>query len=645
MINSAIKDYQLIKPLGKGSFGEVFLTQKKNSPQLLATKRIEIKQLKDPLNKKYLQYEIDVMKQLRNHPNIIKLIDLIQTPNHFYVIMEYCNGGSLSDCLEKYGKPFPIEIIQYLMRQIVEGLKYIHSKKIIHRDIKLENILVNFKNKDDKNNFNLLKSDVKIIDFGLSKILGEEEFTRTALGSPLNMDPVILNKYNKAGGIQKLQGYNEKADIWSLGTICYEMLTGEKMFNAYNMEELIEKVEEGNYAIPLNNNLSNELISFLNGMLQYQSEFRLSAEELSKHPFLVKNVKSFSKANLNKVSGKIDGSNIIINTKNNMTIKEIFSGKNEKEEWRAYMNGLSEEYKAAKDYFSKNKLLNQENYANFLCKQIQNIKAQYESGNNSYLTYLPMPITPEFIYGYSSSERNKKFQDIYNKSISDKIKLETKINSYNILHLQNNNELKKNYSKDINDLQIVKNNLLTIQNTINNKWVPAPIYFQDLQLCQTDKNKNEIKIQIKRDDNIKENLDLIILIKTKELVKLRKEIILNKENNFKEEIICIFNKKEWNNIDDYFIIIEKNKNNPNDTNAKAYSVNIGNIKTSRITFNCLMSENKKENVNIFITSPLLDKRKSLSNGTIEGGKVIFYPEFTGRSPVTEKISHLLLNKK
>ena len=241
MINSTIKDYQLIKPLGKGSFGEVFLTQKKNSPQLLATKRIEIKQLKDPLNKKYLQYEIDVMKQLRNHPNIIKLIDLIQTPNHFYVIMEYCNGGSLSDCLEKYGKPFPIEIIQYLMRQIVEGLKYIHSKKIIHRDIKLENILVNFKNKDDKNNFNLLKSDVKIIDFGLSKILGEEEFTRTALGSPLNMDPVILNKYNKAGGIQKLQGYNEKADIWSLGTICYEMLTGEKMFNAYNMEELIEK--------------------------------------------------------------------------------------------------------------------------------------------------------------------------------------------------------------------------------------------------------------------------------------------------------------------------------------------------------------------------------------------------------------------
>ena len=93
-----------------------------------------------------------------------------------------------------------------------------------------------------------------------------------------------------------------------------------------------------------------------------------------------------------------------------------------------------------------------------------------------------MPITPEFIYGYSSSERNKKFQDIYNKSISDKIKLETKINSYNILHLQNNNELKKNYSKDINDLQIVKNNLLTIQNTINNKWVPAPIYFQDLHL-------------------------------------------------------------------------------------------------------------------------------------------------------------------
>ena len=66
-----------------------------------------------------------------NHPNIIHLIEIIYSTNNIYIVMEYCNGGSLANCLQKYGKPFPAQIIQYLMRQIVEGLKYIHSKRII----------------------------------------------------------------------------------------------------------------------------------------------------------------------------------------------------------------------------------------------------------------------------------------------------------------------------------------------------------------------------------------------------------------------------------------------------------------------------------------------------------------------------------
>ena len=225
-----VNDYKLIKLIGKGTFGEVYLTSNINNSEIYATKRIEINKDQNKTTSKYLLNEIKIMQAL-NHPNLIKLHNLYRTNNHFYFIMDYCNGGSLSSILDVYklrfGKPFSQEIIQHFMIQIVDGLKYIHSKNIIHRDIKLDNILLNFDNIEDKNNLNLLSAKIKIIDFGLATILSKNGMAKTYAGTPLNMDPNILKKYDKAGGYEKLQGYNQKADIWSLGTICFEMLTGE----------------------------------------------------------------------------------------------------------------------------------------------------------------------------------------------------------------------------------------------------------------------------------------------------------------------------------------------------------------------------------------------------------------------------------
>ena len=329
-----IGEYTLYQLLGKGSFGEVYLTTKANNPEILATKRLDKKQTDRPSVKKYFDNEISIMKEL-NHPNIVRFYDLLASYSHYYVIMEYCNGGGLSKCLKKYKnlyhKPFSQEIVQYLMRQIIEGLRYIHSRKIIHRDIKLDNILVSFKNDVDKNNLNMLSSQVKIIDFGLATRLGPENLTFTALGSPINMDPLILKKYNKAGGYDQLQGYNEKADIWSLGTVCYELLTGEAIFKVKDLKDLMKKVEKGNYTIPININLSKEAVSFLNAMLQYDYDDRLSADELANHDFIKKNVTQFSKVDLNVVSDKIDNNGLNINVKENQTIWNIFNEDNKQE--------------------------------------------------------------------------------------------------------------------------------------------------------------------------------------------------------------------------------------------------------------------------------------------------------------------------
>ena len=329
-----IGDITLFQCLGKGSYGEVFLSKKEGKNELYATKKMDRKYADQPQVSKYLKNEIAILKELK-HKNIVKLEDVKTTTNHYYLVMEFCNGGALSDCLrkyqEKYGKPFSEEIVQYLMKQIITAIRYIHNKHIIHRDLKLDNILVNFNSEIDKKNLNMMKAVVKIIDFGFATHLGKSNLVYSTLGSPINMDPNILKKMeeNKKGiNTGKMIGYDQKADIWSIGTLCYEMLIGKSAFNSQTMDELVQKVENGSYSIPTN--LSKEVVSFLNAMLQYNANKRLSANELARHHFLTKNVKDFEPLDLRKVSNKLRRNNLNVNIKKNSTIWSIFNEEDEK---------------------------------------------------------------------------------------------------------------------------------------------------------------------------------------------------------------------------------------------------------------------------------------------------------------------------
>ena len=316
----------LEKCIGKGSFGEVYITSKKgDDTQKFATKKLDREELgKEAL--KYLKNEIQILQQLK-HQNIVKFESIKKTKKHFYLVMEYCNGGELSGALEKYqekyGKPFSQEIVQHLMRQIIDAFKYIHAQKVVHRDIKLENILINFETEKDKEELNMMKATAKIIDFGFACFIDKSGLLYSTLGSPINMDPIILKKLNSSGKKSRELGYDQKADIWSLGTICYEMLIGRSAFDAEDMEELVDKIESGKYTIPTN--LSKEVISFINGMLQYESKNRLSCEQLSKHPFLTKNVKDFEQLDIQKVSKKVDHGKLNMDFKRNKTIWAIFN--------------------------------------------------------------------------------------------------------------------------------------------------------------------------------------------------------------------------------------------------------------------------------------------------------------------------------
>ena len=411
-MSTRIKDITLLKFIGKGSFGTVYLSKKDGKSGYFATKQIERSMADKPGYYKYFENELRILKDL-HHPNIVHLEDVKKDDKYYYIVMEFVNGGSLTDCLKKYqmkyGKSFPEEIVQYLMRQIVDAIKFIHKRNIIHRDLKLDNIMVNFDNDNDKNNLNMMRAKVKIIDFGFATKLTPDKnnLAQTALGSPINMDPLILNVMAKKGKDLKQLGYDDKADIWSLGTICYELLIGKTVFNAETMNDLVQKVESGNYHVPTS--LSREMVSFLNSMLQYDGSKRLNAEELSKHAFLTKDVRNFTKINTRQVQRKIDNKGLNINIKRNQTIWSIF---NEEDEQKliGINDGNNAPMKPIPEYPQDNTAHKRHNTDKNVHKMIIINKNYGKSNSNNY----PFVGRPTSIYGQNMSpNQNNNYMPQY----------------------------------------------------------------------------------------------------------------------------------------------------------------------------------------------------------------------------------------
>ena len=322
-----VDEYTLIKSFKNGKNGEVYLGVKAGSSTKFAISKREIKKMTEQtILKKYWNNELFIMKDI-NHPNIIKLIDIKQTSKYIYIITEYCNGGSLEEFLENYlkdnDKALPEEIVQYIMRQIIEAFRYLYNKKIMHRCIDLRHILIDYENEIDKKNNNIMKGKLKIINLENARYLKKGELSKSFLGIPLTMSPLILNQFNTNPKTKKCEiiGYNEKEDIWSLGIIFYKLLIGKNPFDANSFDELINKVNEGEYDIPIT--LSEEAISFLNSMLQYYPFNRLSADELYNHAFLRKSVNEFKKLNLDIIKNSVDNLKIKMNIRNEYLILKI----------------------------------------------------------------------------------------------------------------------------------------------------------------------------------------------------------------------------------------------------------------------------------------------------------------------------------
>ena len=250
--------------------------RKKGSQDYYIIDRLE-KKYNDPVFE-VIKLSIPVIKDI-NHPNILQLIDLKEDSEYYYFIYEYCDGGNLDDYLnylKNNNKSLTEEEVQYIMKQLVEAVKYLHNKKIVYRNMKPRNILIKYDSEEDLLKKNILKSKIKLAGFTISSHLKKGEFLDIRAGTKRYMAPEIL----------KLKLYNEKVDIWNLGIIFSELLSCDVRF--FSDQSIY--YHEGQY-FP---NISKEANSFIQCMLKFDPEKRESADELSKHDFLIKDVKNFS---------------------------------------------------------------------------------------------------------------------------------------------------------------------------------------------------------------------------------------------------------------------------------------------------------------------------------------------------------------
>jgi NIMA (never in mitosis gene a)-related kinase len=209
-----------------------------------------------------------------NFKYVVKYLESFLIDNNLNIVMEYCDAGDLSMYLNSYkkiGKNLPEEKIWKIFIQICLGINYIHSKNILHRDLKTMNIF-------------LMKEEiVRIGDLGVAKILNQNSFANTFVGTPYYLSPEICEE----------KPYNEKSDIWALGCILYEMATFKHPFNASNQGALIIKILNGNYE-PLNNkDYSVDLKKMIASLLEKIYLKRPTIKEILKNPSIFFMIKFF----------------------------------------------------------------------------------------------------------------------------------------------------------------------------------------------------------------------------------------------------------------------------------------------------------------------------------------------------------------
>lgn len=250
--------YNKIKLLGEGSFGKAFLVECQSNKQLAVVKQMEISKM-SAKEKEEVYKEAKILEAMK-HPNIIKFLEVYTTVNgKLCIVMDYADGGDLSNKIkEAKGKYFNESTILDWFTQICLAIKHIHDRKVIHRDIKGQNVF-------------LTKTNVvKLGDFGIAKVLSNTvERAKTVVGTPYYMSPEIIEG----------KPYSFQSDVWSLGVLLYELCALKPPFDAPGMNFLMMKIVKGSYS-PLPAQYSKEIKHLVSQLLLSDPSKRPSVNQI-----------------------------------------------------------------------------------------------------------------------------------------------------------------------------------------------------------------------------------------------------------------------------------------------------------------------------------------------------------------------------
>ncbi len=279
---SLFDKYEVKQKIGKGKFGLVKFGINKETKKPVAIK-IMAKKNMDKSDLELAKVEIDILK-IGQHPNIIKLYDIYENENYIYIIMEYCSGGDLLSYFEYNEYELPEEKVCEIIHKLSMAIYYLHSYGIVHRDLKPENILMTDLSP---------KADIRLLDFGLSKIIGNDEKCTEPYGTLSFVAPEVLQG----------KPYDKSVDLWSIGIITFLLLCGYLPFDDKHSEREIAR-QTIQDPVPFEdkiwNKYSPEAKTFVEGLLQKKPEKRYSIKEVLEHPWIKKKDKVPEKRKENK---------------------------------------------------------------------------------------------------------------------------------------------------------------------------------------------------------------------------------------------------------------------------------------------------------------------------------------------------------
>ncbi|XP_013911581.1 PREDICTED: NUAK family SNF1-like kinase 2 [Thamnophis sirtalis] len=218
--------YEFLETLGKGTYGKVKKARER-SGKLVAIKSIRKDKIKDEQDLLHIRREIEIMSSL-NHPHIIAVHEVFENSSKIVIVMEYASKGDLYDYISERQRLTEQEA-RHFFRQVVSAIYYCHKNGIVHRDLKLENILL------DAN------GNIKIADFGLSNVFQQDRLLQTFCGSPLYASPEIVNGRPYKG---------PEVDSWSLGVLLYILIHGTMPFDSHDYKTLVKQITRGDYKEP-----------------------------------------------------------------------------------------------------------------------------------------------------------------------------------------------------------------------------------------------------------------------------------------------------------------------------------------------------------------------------------------------------------